>query len=69
MDPNTVLLRARSAAQAVLDTPSNAYPEALVLAEAFDALDRWLSNGGFCPKAWQRKSEEPPHTTRKENSV
>jgi len=29
--------------------------EASYLAEAFEAIDGWLSKGGFLPKAWERK--------------
>lgn len=63
MDPNEALKRAREAAR-ILDNDRcvsrKAREELAVeldamtdLAEAFDALDQWISKGGFLPDAWQ----------------
>lgn len=51
MDPNVALANARKAAADVLgDTQSTA--EAVELAESFQALDEWISKGGFFPSKW-----------------
>lgn len=55
MDPNEALDQAREASTEILD----GWPEgddqvtpAITLAESFQALDEWLSRGGFKPAAW-----------------
>jgi hypothetical protein len=58
MDPNTALANVRLLA-ALLIQASDAgnAPDgdtAVELAEAFQALDAWLSVGGFIPTDWQR---------------
>jgi hypothetical protein len=57
MDPDQALANAREAyteyvkATDAGDT-DRAEDEAERLATAFDALDGWISRGGFLPKAW-----------------
>jgi hypothetical protein len=53
MDPNTALLTLR---EAVRDYFANGRDAVMLddLAEHFDALDGWLSHGGFLPAAWNR---------------
>jgi hypothetical protein len=51
MDPNVALANARKAAEDVLgDTQSTA--KSVELAESFQALDEWISKGGFFPSKW-----------------
>lgn len=53
MDPNAALANARAITTAILSgwlTEDGGYE----LAEAFDALDQWLTKGGFLPSAWAR---------------
>lgn len=55
MDVNAVLARAR---QAVRDMASAPNPGALAeasrdLADSFEAVDEWLSKGGFLPADWE----------------
>ena len=59
MDPDVALEVARESAagiMAALDSENAAeilmYAE--MLAERFQALDEWLTRGGFLPAAWQR---------------
>lgn len=47
MDPNATLAAIRE----ITGRDEHADPE---LAELVDALDQWLSKGGFLPAAWQR---------------
>jgi hypothetical protein len=57
MDPDTALANAREAAKVAAeaangdsnDAEIDALREAL---EAYQALDEWLTKGGFRPKAW-----------------
>lgn len=51
MDPNETLSQLR---EAIREYESGHYPElnAEKAADAFIALDAWLSNGGFLPNAW-----------------
>jgi hypothetical protein len=61
MDPNTALDNIRAAiivAQAAADGDSNdaeieAWQE---VGEAFQALDEWISKGGFLPDEWKAAS-------------
>lgn len=57
MDPNTALDRLRELARQLLDGNHIDDIAALALAvgacEQFEALDQWLSNGGFKPKEWE----------------
>lgn len=59
MDPNEALKNARKAIAAMnaADERENqaAYVfAAMQLAEAFEALDNWMSRGGFAPQAWRQ---------------
>lgn len=63
MDPDEALRQARLliAQMRVEDTPPGGIgtsptfvQHARDLAEQVEALDEWLSKGGFLPKAWQR---------------
>lgn len=55
MDPNATLARIRERAQEILSIRA-AGDEALAaadeLAEHVQAMDEWLSKGGFLPQAW-----------------
>lgn len=54
MDPNEALKQAREALQTwdnSLDR-DEARDAAEQLARTFEALDQWLSRGGFLPNAW-----------------
>ena len=60
MDPNATLAeirRLRLALTEAADGDSNDDEIELgqELADAFELLDGWLSNGGFLPRAWQPK--------------
>jgi hypothetical protein len=58
LDPNAALGNARLLAALVIrasdtgDAPDG--DTAIKLAEALQALDAWLSRGGFLPTDWQR---------------
>lgn len=57
MDPNATLRRMRQLTAAIHAADDAADPHAAAeaateLAELFDALDKWLSRGGFRPSAW-----------------
>lgn len=54
MDPDEVLHRLRMEAQGILRGEESS-PAAM--AEAFEALDQWLSNGGFLPSDWAVKRQ------------
>ena len=55
MDPNAALARIRKLVERTLakegDWPSS--DEFLDLAETINSLDKWLSECGFLPRAWQ----------------
>lgn len=51
MDPDMTLARLRVAA-AKINAMLLLGDESTELAEAFEALDAWLSKGGFLPRAW-----------------
>lgn len=55
MDPDATLEAAREAVRTILsDTRASEIESATAdLVESFDALDRWLSGGGFPPAAWR----------------
>ena len=56
MDPNESLKRARAMLRRYGETGDTAdIPDVATLADAFEALDAWLSSGGFLPTAWERK--------------
>lgn len=60
MDPNTALAELEAlAARALADLDERSEPAALAevmqsLAERFDGLNVWLSNGGALPRAWRQ---------------
>jgi hypothetical protein len=54
MDPDEALKKAREALKRMGDEAYDAGDMAQELAEAFEALDGWLSKGGFPPHAWDR---------------
>ena len=61
MDPNQTLKNLRSLVEAVnadLDDSRNLAATDLVccaheLAQYFEALDQWITSGGFLPQAWE----------------
>ena len=58
MDPDANLRELRALADAILQgegTPADCR-RAVRLAELVEALDGWLSGGGFLPRKWERKS-------------
>ncbi len=61
MDPNATLEQIRATADRVLGPDWSQEPapdlELIVstMAADFDALDRWLTSGGFLPVSWERK--------------
>lgn len=63
MDPNAALNNIREAVgelrqqddDGVLDGTS----QVGFLLESFEALDEWLTKGGFLPEAWREKDEAP----------
>jgi len=56
MDPDEVLRRVRALVKALGDSEdaSDSLLLGVALVEAFEALDGWLSRGGFLPAAWKR---------------
>jgi len=67
MDPDEVLKKAREAAkraQEAIEEDPDVHGNGVRrddatgdLVETFEALDRWLSKGGFLPKDWTRTNE------------
>lgn len=60
MDPNETLREMREL-QAELDSPATVPPaldQLLRLAELAQALDEWITGGGFLPGAWHRQSTQ-----------
>ena len=49
MDPDAMLSSLRAEAQEILRGEE---PSPAAMAEAFEALDQWLSKGGFLPSDW-----------------
>lgn len=54
MDPNANLAEQRQLLRKYRTRNRLTAGEAARLAELTDALDEWLSNGGFLPDAWRR---------------
>lgn len=54
MDPNKLLEEIRTFSGVIRDTEGDTPAEAVALAERMDALDEWLSKGGFLPGDWAR---------------
>lgn len=52
MDPNTTLEELRELAREWFDSDNDHAAQA---SDLFNALDGWLSRGGFLPKAWERQ--------------
>ena len=62
MDPNAALTEIRNLASQALE-PSGLEPdEHERLAEVVEALDEWLSKGGFLPEPWERPRQVPERT-------
>ena len=53
MDPDANLLEQRQIVQRMLSADEVDTADALRLAELVDALDLWLSRGGFRPRRWR----------------
>jgi hypothetical protein len=65
MDPDVALTRLREHVRLVNDPatlPALRATRAEWLAEEFEALDDWLSRGGFPPSAWNRPPLSFPQT-------
>lgn len=60
MDPEATLSNMRGLADVITSHGDSAYAEEL--AEAFQALDDWLSKGGFLPVAWEQARR--PYVTK-----
>lgn len=54
MDPNANLEEQRELAKAILESHSWQKESIQRLAELVQALDRWLSGGGFLPQDWNK---------------
>lgn len=52
MDPNETLVELREAISLYDGGPDHDYEAAGRFMNAFEALDEWLSKGGFLPDAW-----------------
>ncbi len=64
MDPDQALADCRAAladananVRAEGEDPSDELEALRRLGDAFDALDEWLTKGGFLPGAWERERE------------
>jgi acyl-CoA reductase-like NAD-dependent aldehyde dehydrogenase len=71
MDPNETLRVLREAVAYWQDMPSNASDAwrrevADAMAEHAEALDAWLTRGGFLPDAWRRNDEGLTGAERRE---
>ena len=60
MDPNETLRRLRASANDIADAFDRdeeiASADAAELASYVQALDEWLSKGGFLPKEWEKRT-------------
>jgi hypothetical protein len=58
LDPNANLEELRSLTASLLEQIDNEEPidqdDAARVLELFEALDGWISRGGFLPRAWKR---------------
>lgn len=52
MDPNQVLKNARASVARIDESITPSEEDVAALADAFEALDDWLSRGGFLPTEW-----------------
>lgn len=55
MDPDEALRQLRECLKALQDVEDPDGAEVAFLLERFEALDTWLTGGGFLPQAWERK--------------
>lgn len=62
MDPNEALRRLRRLCEALSDRDDYDNEVAGELAGQFEALDQWISKGGFLPDDWQRNQKANKHT-------
>ena len=76
MDPDEALKNAREAAKRIqrvrdADTSDETLDEddAFDLADAFEALDGWLSKGGFQPAEWHHEPEPEEVVRRTRDGV
>ncbi len=60
MDPNTTLRIIKSLTAQIIDGGALSNGQlatlAIVLAEASESMNFWLSQGGFLPDAWERRN-------------
>lgn len=64
MDPNETLRLLRETATLVLTDSGKDRADSVRLAELAEALDGWISKGGFLPAAWARPASTGPEGTR-----
>ena len=64
MDPNAALNTARKAVQIARTGSDSMDGWADDLLEAFEALDEWLTKGGFPPEEWNGKPDQPNQPAR-----
>ena len=55
MDPNANLAEQRRIAARMIENDEDRPLLAYRLAELVEALDEWITNGGFLPSAWVRR--------------
>jgi hypothetical protein len=58
MDPNSIITRLRLLTKRALANAGLTEHESVEMAELFDALDKWIRNGGSLPASWS-KDETP----------
>jgi hypothetical protein len=60
MDPNETLRRLREMARDAVERFDRdeevASADAAEMAEAFQVLDQWITEGGFLPREWEKKT-------------
>ena len=54
MDPNETLKQLRTLNECILLFPSDYFSHIVRAAELFEALDKWLSDGGMPPDDWEK---------------
>jgi len=66
VDPNITLDKLRELCREAIDSEaSKSHPmqnnaaDPVDIAELFEAIDQWLSNGGFLPSEWQPRDTLP----------
>jgi hypothetical protein len=60
MDPNACLKEIRILTEAIVNGGDSDMINCERLAELVEALDGWISKGGFLPADWQPKVERTP---------